>query len=62
VRTACTEEETFHGCEPFGPARAWLAPKEPRPPAEESDAELVAELIHPLGATTSARASAAASP
>ncbi|WP_394822339.1 penicillin-insensitive murein endopeptidase [Pendulispora albinea] len=49
IRTACTLEETFQGCEPFGPIRPWLVPRDTgRPlapsPSPVSDADLIAEL------------------
>jgi penicillin-insensitive murein endopeptidase len=45
VRTQCDEDELVHGCEPFGPARPWLALAPPH--AEVSDAELAHELVAP---------------
>jgi penicillin-insensitive murein endopeptidase len=47
VRTACTDDEIAHGCEPSGPAREWIPP----PPASSIDepAEaLVEELMRPF--------------
>jgi penicillin-insensitive murein endopeptidase len=46
VRTACDADEIAHGCEPFGPARAWLTL--PNQPATLTDNELVAEILAPM--------------
>ncbi|WP_394837436.1 penicillin-insensitive murein endopeptidase [Pendulispora rubella] len=64
VRTTCTSEEVLRGCEPFGPARAWLEdPLDAPPPLPEtSDAELVAELSRPLQSAGAPARSAAAAP
>ena len=71
VRTACTEEEVFRGCEPFGPVRPWLTPKPTTsPPSPERvvpsggstlDADIIAELMHPLESKQEQHASAAIS-
>jgi penicillin-insensitive murein DD-endopeptidase len=46
VRTSCSPDETVAGCEPVGPARAWLS--DDLPPVIDSDEDLVLALLLPL--------------
>jgi penicillin-insensitive murein endopeptidase len=56
VRTACSPDEIVAGCEPSGPARAWLS--HDAPSADERSEDLALALLRPLA--TSGTASPAA--
>ncbi len=50
VRTACSEDDVAHGCEPSGPERPWLA-LAPAPPLPSND-DLARELLAPFESQT----------
>ena len=47
VRSACSDDDVVHGCEPSGPTRPWLAPA-PRPGDVAPVDALARELLSPL--------------
>jgi penicillin-insensitive murein endopeptidase len=59
VRTACSADEVFAGCENIGPRRPWLAYDAPAP--HESDADLALALMQPADQPTPAASSVGAS-
>jgi penicillin-insensitive murein endopeptidase len=60
VRTACSADEIAGGCEWNGPMRAWLRMTPLH--TEESDLDLVAEIVRPIDAPLSPVASIAKAP
>ncbi|MDB4998418.1 MAG: hypothetical protein JWM74_5850 [Myxococcaceae bacterium] len=48
ARTACSDEDVAHGCEPSGPTRPWLVTPTRSVDPSDSDAALAAELCVPL--------------
>jgi penicillin-insensitive murein endopeptidase len=48
ARTACSDDDVVHGCEPSGPARPWLVTPAKAADPGESDAALAAELFAPI--------------
>jgi penicillin-insensitive murein endopeptidase len=60
IRTACTPTETWSGCEPTGPIRAWIAATDAAATEAEPVGDLVASLLAPISAAAPRGAASAA--